>query len=196
MINSRHTFFLYTALWAALALGCFFMSGCENEIKQVQELGQKTVGVEEAKNIESYLSQGGKMKAKLVAPLMLRYQLDTPKIEFPKTMHVDFFDDKTTVESQLNAKYGRYYENQSKVFLRDSVVIFNRNGDTLWTNEMYWDQIQGIFYSDKPATMVQQKPFRQLIFAREGFRSDQNFRNVVFFKIENPSFTILPDSTY
>jgi len=35
-----------------------------------------------------------------------------------------------------------------------------------------------------------------LIFAKEGFRSDQNFRNVVFFRIENPSFTILPDSTY
>jgi hypothetical protein len=49
------------------------------------------LGVEEGKNIESYMSQGGKMKAKLTAPIMLRYMLDTPKVEFTKSYACRFF---------------------------------------------------------------------------------------------------------
>ena len=41
---------------------------------KVKALFQKKLGVDEAINIESYMSQGGKMRAKLTAPLMLRYQ--------------------------------------------------------------------------------------------------------------------------
>ncbi|MCU0322477.1 MAG: LPS export ABC transporter periplasmic protein LptC, partial [Chitinophagaceae bacterium] len=138
-----------STLLAAIIMGCFFVTSCENEIKTVQDLGKRTLGVEEAKNIESYMSQAGKMRAKLSAPLMLRYLLDTPKVEFTKTMHVDFFDDTLGVESQLNCKYGRYLENDNKVYLRDSVVVFNRTGDTLWTDELLWDQIKQEFYTDK-----------------------------------------------
>ena len=68
---------------AAILFGCFFVWSCENDIREVQNLNQKTISVEEGKQIESYLSEGGKVKAKLTAPLMLRYQKDTPKVEFP-----------------------------------------------------------------------------------------------------------------
>src|SRR5688500_980875 len=57
---------------AALILGCFFFTGCENDLKKVDSLLEKKTGVEEAKDIEAYLSEGGKTKAKLLAPLMLR----------------------------------------------------------------------------------------------------------------------------
>ena len=61
---------------------------------------------------------------------MLRHQDTSPYIEFTKTVHADFYNDSLTLESKLDAHYGRYMESQSKVFLRDSVIVFNTKGDT------------------------------------------------------------------
>ena len=92
---------------AALITSCFFVFACENKMGDVQKWGRKHPQVDEARNIESFLSLEGKMKARLTAPVMLRY-LDT-LTEFPKSLHVDFYNDSLKVESQLSAKYGRCY---------------------------------------------------------------------------------------
>ncbi len=188
-------FFKYNnSIAAALLLGCFFMCSCENEIKKVQDLGKKQIGVEEGKTIESYLSQGGKMRAKLTAPTMLRYLYDTPKVVFPNTMHVDFYDSLTTVESQLNSKYGRYLETENKVFLKDSVVVFNRKGDTLWTNELYWDQNQAKFYTDKRVRI--KKAFGEQYFNGIGMWSNQSFTDIHINNLQPDSYINVADSTY
>src|SRR4249919_2865921 len=135
---------------AALFWGCIFLQACVNDEKEVKEFFQRKLGVDEAHNIESYLSQGGKMKARLRSPLMYRYQDTLPRVEFPKTLHVDFYNDSTKIESQLNAMYGRYLEGKNKVFLRDSVVVFNmKSHDTLHCKELWWDQNTQKFYTDK-----------------------------------------------
>ena len=40
-------------------------------------------------------------------------------IEFPKSIHVDFFDLADSIESKLDARYAMYIETKSKVFLKD-----------------------------------------------------------------------------
>src|SRR4051812_9988400 len=121
MINSNSKFF---PILAAMIIGCFFVCSCENDIREVQDLNKKKPSIEEGKQIESYLSEAGKVKAKLLAPVMLRYT-DSSKVEFPKSLKVDFYSDSATVESRLSARYGRYMENENKVYLRDSVVVYN-----------------------------------------------------------------------
>lgn len=181
----------YYCLIAVLIVGCFFVCSCENKLEEVQQFGKKTIGVEEGKDIESYLSQSGKVKAKLLAPLMLRYQLDTPKVEFPKTLRVEFYNDSTKVESRLFAKYGRYLENQNKVYLRDSVVVFNVTGDTLLCQELYWDQVKAIFYTDK--NVIIHKP-DQKVYGK-GLIADQAFQ---WFTVTHPynSYMNIPDSSF
>ena len=184
---------------AAIIIGCFFVLSCENDLQTVKNLGVKKLGIEEGKKIESLLSNDGKLKAKLTAPTMLRYQLDTAKIEFPNSLHVDFYDSLTTVESQLFAKYGRYFENDNKVFLKDSVLVFNRNNDTLWCEELYWDQQKGTFFTDKPAIISQGK--QQKIYAQQGLLADQNFKWFTLNKVGKintgkDNFINIPDSTY
>jgi LPS export ABC transporter protein LptC len=182
----------YKKLLAAFLGSCFFVCSCENDMNVVRNLGKKKIGVEEAKQIESFLSQGGKVKAKLTAPLMLRYQLDTVKVEFPKSLHVNFFDDSLRVESQLNAKYGRYLENENKVFLRDSVVVFNVTGDTMHAKELYWDQREQRYYTDKNVIVIYKNPAQKVYGT--GLVADQALRNIT---IKNPKgFMIIPDSTY
>ena len=105
-----------------------------------------------SKQVTIIYSLGEKTKAKLVAPYMLRHEERVPYIEFTKTLHTDFFDDSLHVESKLDAHYGKYMEAESKVYLRDSVVVFNIKGDTLYCNELYWDRSKTgkEFYTDKP----------------------------------------------
>ena len=176
-------------------MGCFFFCACENKMEDVDRLTKKETGVEEGKNIESYLSNGGVLRAKLTAPYLLRHQTQIPSVEFTKSLHVDFFDSLKRVESQLFAKYGEYKENENKVFLRDSVVVFNVKGDTLFTNELYWDQNKQVFYNDKPTIISKANP-RQKLFSKDGLTADQNFRWFTLKSIQPGSFAQVPDSTY
>ena len=146
--NNFHRYLLR----AALITGCFFVSACENSLEDIKQITSKRIGVEEAKGVEIIYSIGDKTKARLTAPLMLRHQDTIPYIEFTKTVHADFYNDSLAIESKLDAHYGRYIETQSKVFLRDSVVVFNVRGDTLYCDELYWDRARTgqEFYTDKP----------------------------------------------
>jgi len=187
MINSTMKF---VTIVAAVISGCFFVSSCENDIREVQDLNRKKTSVEEGRDIESYLSENGKVKAKLMSPYMLRYT-DSAKVEFPKSLHVDFYNDSIKVESKLSAKYGRYLENENKVFLRDSVVVFNVKGDTLFCRELYWDQGKSIFYSDKNVILHQPT---QKVYGK-GMIADQNFK---WLTIKDPynSYLDIPDSSF
>lgn len=149
MKYSIHHKFLKTA---AFIMSCFFIISCENSLKDLNQFTEKKIGVEEAKQVNIIYSLGDKTKAKLVAPYMLRHEEDVPYIEFTKTLHTDFYDDSLRVESKLDAHYGKYMETESKVYLRDSVVVFNTKGDTLYCNELYWDRSKTgkEFYTDKP----------------------------------------------
>ncbi len=172
---------------------------CENDIEMVKALGVHKPGVEEGKNIVSLMTNDGKANAQLTAPLMLRFQIDSPRVEFPKSLHVDFYDSLTTVESQLFAKFGRYVETENRVFLKDSVIVFNRKKDTLWCEELYWDQRKGTFYTDKPVVISQQSPL-QKIYGR-GLNADQNFKWFTLSKIGRintgkQSFINISDSLY
>lgn len=170
---------IFFLLYAALIVGCFCISSCENDVKQIDDLLVRKTGIEEGVNVTSYMSQDGVMKAKLTAPYMLRYMLDTPYLEFPRKLHVDFYNDSGVVESTLDALYAKYRENERKVFLRDSVRVINiLNRDTLRTSELWWDQETEEFYTDKPV-QVNQKD--KTIYGNNGLRAAQNFSWYTFY---------------
>ena len=184
----------HTITRATILLGCLCMTfACENPDTVLEDLYKKKVAVEEAKNIVSYLSQGGIVKAKLTSPYMLRYQTDSPYIEFPRTLHVDFYNDSAIIESTVDARYAKYIEFDRKVLLRDSVVVLSlQNGDTLRTQELWWDQNKQEFYTDKPAHVHQRD---KVIPALKGLRASQNLTWYDFYgvkkgQIEVPNETI------
>lgn len=140
--------------FAAFLTGCFFLCSCENDINAIKELNAKKIGVEVAKDVVVHYSINGKRKAILKSPLMYRVQDTVPYVEFPQTIHVDFYNENSpdSIESKLDAHYAKYKETQSIVFLKDSVRVINIKGDTLYCDELYWDiKKVGIeFYTDKP----------------------------------------------
>lgn len=160
---------------SAIIIGCLLICACENDIEKVTALTNKRVMAEEAKNIEIIFSQGGKLKAKLTAPLMLRYQTDSAYLEFPKTLHVDFYDSLSRKESAVDALYGKYFESLNKVFLKDSVVVANIKGDTLKAPELWWDQGTQKFFTDK---VVRIRTADNYISGGEGLDAEQDLSRV------------------
>lgn len=175
MINAgKYTAYLFAA---ALLLSCCFLSSCENDEKKITDWTKRVVMKEVATNVVSQLSQEGKIRATLKAPLMWRVQSDTVYAEFPKSLHCDFYNDSVQIESWLDCKYGKYFESLNKVYLRDSVVVINTKGDTLKTPELWWDQINKTFYTDKPSEYLTKD---KKIYPQLGITAAQDFSNIRF----------------
>lgn len=172
-------------IFSLFIISCFF-SSCGNSDKEVSEYNRKSLGIEEIKNADINYTLGGKAKAKLTSPLMLRVQESPPYVEFPKTLHVDFFNVNGEVESRLDAQYGKYFESESKVFLKDSVKVINVLGDTLYCDELWWDRNRTgrEFYTDKPVRIRK----RMEVINGTGMEAAQDFKNWV---IINPTQGIM-----
>jgi LPS export ABC transporter protein LptC len=166
---------------AALIIGCCFVCSCENDKKKIEELTKDVVLREEASKVESYLSQDGVLKAKLTAPLMYRVpNPDTVYTEFPKSLHVDFFDSTQKKETWLDCKYGKYFDNLNKVYLRDSVVVISIKGDTLKCQDLWWDQNTKLFYTEKYA---EYRTTDKKIYPGKGLEAAQDFSRVTFKEV-------------
>ena len=186
----------YTILKIAVAClsSCFFMASCENDVDAVKALGARISGIDVGKDVAIYISNDGKLGAKLTSPLMNRYLEDSSKmIEFPLSIHVDFYKDSNQVESQLSAKYAKYKETENIVFLKEDVIIFNTLGDTLWCKEMYWDQNTGKFYTEKDVVVKQHNPLAKIY--GKGLEANQNLTDIRIFKPQSNSYAILQDSS-
>jgi LPS export ABC transporter protein LptC len=184
------TYFLRTA---ALFLGCcFVLAACENDQQEVDKLFSRKIMLEEAKQVESYLSEKGIVKAKLTSPYMLRRTADSAYMEFPRSLHVDFYDSTSRIESILDARYAKYFEYERKVLLRDSVVVISMvNGDTLRTSELWWDQNKQEFYTNVP-TRIHQRT--QTLHAAAGLKAAQNLTWKEFYQATGRFLT--SDSTF
>ncbi len=185
----------YRIIIAVFFQGCIFLQSCENNPTEVNSLGIKKTGVEEARQVVVNYTIAGKTKAVLTSPLMLKVNDTVPYIEFPQTLHVDFYNETGSIESILGAKYAKYRESQSIIVLRDSVRIINiEKGDTLYTEELYWDRSRtGMeFYTDKP---VRIRTKTNIINGNGGMESAQDFKN--WHIIESVNSTIkIPASKF
>jgi len=176
-MNNRFTVYIKFFYAAALIISCCFIFSCENDEKQIKSLTEKRVMKEVATDIVSLMSQEGKMKAKLTAPLMIRYEEDTVYVEFPNTLHVDFYNDSVKIETRLDSRYGKYFETANKVYLRDSVVVINIKGDTLRTPDLWWDQNTKLFFTDKYAIY---HGIGKNIYGGKGLVATQDLTSIIF----------------
>lgn len=162
-MNNSATIFKTFFYSAAFFMSCFFVCSCENTQKEIDEWVKDKLVVDSVRKVTSFLSQEGKVKSKLTAPLMLMAQTDTGQyVEFPNTLHADFFSDSGMVESWLDARYGKYYQTREKVYLRDSVVVISAKGDTLRCHDLWWDQGGGSFTQIRlPPIILPAMPYRE-----------------------------------
>lgn len=161
---------------AAFVTGCFFFVSCENDPTVVNNLGKKSIGIEEATGVRINYTMGGKAKALLTAPLMLHVQDTNSYYEFPKTLYAEFYNDLEQKETILTALYGKY-KDESIIYLRDSVKIINMlKGDTIYCEDLWWDRSRtSVEFHTEKKVRIRQRDGQYL--NGMGMEASQNFKN-------------------
>ena len=85
--------------------------------------------------------------------------------------------------NMLEADYAIRYEETQLTIIRKDVVVINEDGEQLNTEELIWDPIKKIIYSDQ---FVRIRTADEILFGT-GFEADQEFTR---YKILNPEGTL------
>jgi LPS export ABC transporter protein LptC len=169
-----HKKILYTVCFAAI------IPACKNDLKKVNDLTSQKGNAEVSTDIEAIYSDSGKVKAKLTAPKMVRYiTAKDPTVELPNGLKVIFYDKDMSEKSTLRANNGVRFLNNGVTRLRGNVVAVNAKGDTMNTEELFWNENSQRVYSNS-FTKVRTK--KEVILS-DGFESNVGFTDYTFKNI-------------
>lgn len=151
----KRTIHLLYVIAAAVILP-LLMSACTNDLKKIQEISakQNASDVDTTRGVDVIFSDSAKVKAHILAPLMLEYPINKDNKEpyqlMPKGVKIIYFDPNTAQEvcnivadtayNYLNTKIIKFYKN---------VVITSTKGDVFKSDELIWDQAAHKIYSNK-----------------------------------------------
>lgn len=136
-------------LFSYLAIVILFCS-CENDMTAVRAFDKSKMGVEQAYDIETIMSQTAKVKGVLTAPYMERHVSVPPYTEFPQGLKVVFYNDSLQFERVLTARYGKLMDGENEMFLKDSVVILDlKKLQRVDCKDLRWDPKKQQFITER-----------------------------------------------
>ncbi|WP_294818401.1 LPS export ABC transporter periplasmic protein LptC [uncultured Flavobacterium sp.] len=146
-------------IYALMALVIAVLCSCESNFKEVQRINTVAFNpAGETENINLKYTDSGKVKAILVSPLMLDYSnLQYGFNEFPKGVHVTLLDDAQK-KSYVVSDYAIQYSNPDNIIdLQGNVKITSDDGKVLETSQLYYDQKNEWFYTEKEFKFTDEK---------------------------------------
>ncbi|MBT3209965.1 MAG: LPS export ABC transporter periplasmic protein LptC [Bacteroidetes bacterium] len=150
-----------------------FLFSCENDIEEIKLLtNTDSLPIQSVKDSEIIFTDSSILKMKMISPRIKRYDNNVnPYLEFPEGIEVIFYDKWKNESSSLRANYAIYLERRDLWQARENVVVVNTSGDTIKTEQLFWDKRKKITYSDKYVEIITED---EITFG-EGFQADQNF---------------------
>lgn len=146
----KGTCFLKTIqlLTVFILLGVLF--SCESNFKEVQKINLSEFSPSgEADDFNLKYTDSGRIKSILVSPKMLDYAtIEFPFTEFPQGIHVTLFD-KNNKKTFVTSNYAISYKGTDVIDLQGKVIITNESGQKLETEQLYFDQKNEWFYTEK-----------------------------------------------
>ncbi|QLE00672.1 LPS export ABC transporter periplasmic protein LptC [Galbibacter sp. BG1] len=137
--SNRGLKYIFTNIVTVFAVTMFF--SCEGYLSETQELNKRNkmpVGV--AENFVLKYTDSTKLKAVVSGPVYEDYSnQEFPYREFPKGVHVDFYDDKNQ-KSVISANYGIIYIDTELIDMKGNVVLETHDGKRLNAPQLYWDR--------------------------------------------------------
>jgi LPS export ABC transporter protein LptC len=151
------------------------------EIKTLKNITlEDDIGIERATVVELLYSDSAIVRVAIHAPTLLRYiDKEKPKQVFPDGIDADFYDDNQVQTSKMIAKYAEQFQKERKVYLRDSVCIWNNKNEILETNELIWDESTEQITSSKHVKIT--TPTQ--VIEGEGFKSNLDFTDWEIYEV-------------
>jgi len=140
-----------------IALIACLLTGCKNDIEQVRAITDKNIHpVQTSHNAVYTFSEKGKKQTQLEATLLEQFQPegDEDYMLASNGFSMIFFDANTLEEARITAKFGKYEEKKKTLTAWESVVLTNKAGERLETEELIYLQDSARIVSDKEVTIT------------------------------------------
>ncbi len=138
---------IFSIFYIFLALSAI---SCDRSLKDVQNIGfSEFVPSGRAEDFNLKYTDSGKITSILISPLMLDYATVVfPFTEFPDGIDITFFD-KDGKKTFVKADYAVTYKNTNLIDLQGNVDITTEDGQNLATPQLYYDQKNEWFFTEK-----------------------------------------------
>ena len=140
----------YRILLPVLVSAIPLFVGCESNFKEVQKINfSEFVPSGEADKINLKYTDSGRITAVLVSPKMREFaSVDFPFTEFPKGIDVTLYDIKGK-KTFIKSDYATSYKLTNIIDLEGNVKITSQDGQILETGQLYFDQKNEWFFTEK-----------------------------------------------
>ena len=152
---------------------------CTNDPKLVQEFVSDKQPIEEIKGAELLHTENGKVKVRMVASRIERFQYIEPSLIFSDHLEVYFYSDSSQLQSTLMADYASIDEGKKIMLAQNNVILISSDDKKLETDELIWDENKNKIYTDKKVKITTGK---EVIYG-EGFTSTPDFKKYSITKI-------------
>lgn len=141
---------LKISFYLLFLLPFFGIISCESNFKEVQKMGvSEFTPSGEADTINLKYTDSGRITAVLVSPKMLDYSMvEFPFTEFPDGIDLTLYDAKGK-KTYVKSNYASSFKGTDLIDLQGNVRISNDNGDLLQTEQLYFDQKNEWFFTQK-----------------------------------------------
>lgn len=158
-----------------------FVFSCTNDPSEVKSISiPEDLPMEVTNDLDLRFSDSGYVRLNLTAPRAEYYpNLEEPERRFPQGIDVKFFDRFGKEESRLQADYAVQFLNQSLWHATGNVVVVNKKGEQLNTEELFWNEKTEEIYSEVFVRLTS----GQEVIMGEGFRADQTFDSYEINKV-------------
>lgn len=168
-----------------------FFASCDSETPPIEDfVPNEAANLEIARDVEVVYSELGQVKARIIAPLMIKGTKDNDDfMEYPEGLTVYNYNSQMEIESKMSANYGISHEKKEEVMVRDNVVLINIKGEKLNSEELWWDRKTKKITSDKfvKVTTLEEEIIGYGFDANEDF-SEYTVRNVkMITTIDDPN---------
>lgn len=157
--------------------------GCQTDINTINLVtGGKDLPSSVMKDAEIIYSDSARVRMKLTGPVLERYAVEKPYIEFPNGVNVLFYDDSLKVNSTLKADYGIRYEKEGRMEAKRNVEVVNVKKEKLNTEHLVWDENKDSIFTNAFVKITT----NDYVMWGDGLKSNMDFTR---YKITNPQGT-------
>ena len=164
---------------AVLVLGAVLFS-CNKRLDKLQQSSKLSyLPVSVAENINTKHTDSGRLTSNLVSPKMINYSNRSfPYYQFPEGIDLTIFDEQNK-KSLVVAKSAVVYNNTDLIDLRGDVVLTTSSNDTLFTDQLYYDQKKEWLFTDFPVKFRT----KDYLTNGNGFDANQDFSNAQVLEV-------------
>ncbi|MBO3115724.1 LPS export ABC transporter periplasmic protein LptC [Winogradskyella sp. DF17] len=153
----RFKFRSYQILCIVTVLAVTMLFSCQNDFSDVQKVGvlqNQPIGEAEDINLKytEFAEDTVRLLANLISPKMFDYSnRNFGFSEFPDGVELKIYDENNN-QTVITANYAIYYTDTDLIDLRGNVIIATHEKDTLFTEQMFYNEKLEWVFTNEPFT--------------------------------------------